>query len=232
MDKTIDPTIVLDEARELAGKGMYAEALLHHLWFHQHALDYQPSLYGVRLSYALLYWLELGNTYPPAQQALRGVRDAKEVELAIGRGSKGMFQDVATINEYLGEEGRTVEVFKLIDMAQPELAAECYMAAEHALTGQREYALCARYIPNPKARFEEIRLFRENLVRSQEGLDQISSPEIQRIPDVLFAREAGYLVEVLEGAGRREEAAWVRRTAVATSDCLEVRKALGLLSPN
>lgn len=68
-------------AHEAARDGRYEEALREHIWFHDHALAKQPSLYGVRLSYALADWVDFGKVYPPALAALQAVRDAKTVKL-------------------------------------------------------------------------------------------------------------------------------------------------------
>src|SRR5262245_16874293 len=133
MNDSVDPNAVLHEAADLAGQGRYEEALARHLWFHHHALEVEEALYGVRLSYALSDWVELGMVYPPALQELRAVRDAKERALSEGAGSRELFHDVVAINDHLGEAARTVELFRLMDRDFRELASECYRVAEPAL---------------------------------------------------------------------------------------------------
>ncbi|MDX1982468.1 MAG: hypothetical protein SFV51_19490, partial [Bryobacteraceae bacterium] len=63
---TEDPRQILAGARLDARQGDYAEALQKYLWFHHHALEHDMALSGVRLSYALNEWWELGKAYPPA----------------------------------------------------------------------------------------------------------------------------------------------------------------------
>jgi hypothetical protein len=70
-----DPHKILDEAQDDARAGRYADALAKHVWFHENALKYEPSLAGVRLSFALGYWVAFGNSYPPALQKLKSIRD-------------------------------------------------------------------------------------------------------------------------------------------------------------
>src|SRR5258705_11073209 len=95
----IDPSQVFREARNLDKMGAYAEALEKHLWFHENALVHDPSLYGVRLSFALRHWVKLGDLYPPARAALESVRDVKTIALREGSLDRELFQDVASINE-------------------------------------------------------------------------------------------------------------------------------------
>ncbi len=72
---TDDPLQTLRDARDAARRGAHAEALEKYLWFHHHALEHRPSLTGVRLSYAISEWVELGNAYPPAREALESIQN-------------------------------------------------------------------------------------------------------------------------------------------------------------
>jgi hypothetical protein len=228
MDKQVDPNAVLDEAVELAKNGFHAEALQRHLWFHQHALEFSPALCGVRLSFALTYWVDLGNHYPPALDAIKAIRDAKVDELAQGGGSRHSFHDIVAINDHIDDAAGTAELFRLLDARYPELAKGCYSSAEQALAGAREYQLCERYVSDLDARLEAMRSKREKLMRFHEESDRRLPPEILRIPDILFAKEVGQLVEILHGAGRIEEATCVRDWALAISNGPEVRDVLGI----
>src|SRR5947209_19742990 len=107
----VEPLAALKAAKELASEGRYEEALQKHLWFHDHALEHTPALAGVRLSFALADWLELGNRYPPVRQALIAVRDRKARAIADGAGSIELFHDVSAINYALGEDPQTVARF-------------------------------------------------------------------------------------------------------------------------
>ena len=81
----------LDDAKSLADKGDYEAALAKHVWFHDNALAIRPSYYGVRLSFALSYWAELGEKYPKALETLRGIRDAKTAKLLAGGLNRSFF---------------------------------------------------------------------------------------------------------------------------------------------
>lgn len=74
----------LDQARQLASEGKFEESLQKHIWIHDHALEVNPAYYGVRLSFALSEWIELGNKYPKALVVLKGIRDEKVYILVVG----------------------------------------------------------------------------------------------------------------------------------------------------
>jgi len=42
--------------KDLAHQGKNEEALERFLWFHDHALEHDPAMHGVRLPYALSSW--------------------------------------------------------------------------------------------------------------------------------------------------------------------------------
>ena len=69
-----DPDKIRAEANALRTKGKYSAALDRYLWYWNHALEYEPGLSAVRLSFLLSDWVELGQRYPKARQALLDIR--------------------------------------------------------------------------------------------------------------------------------------------------------------
>jgi hypothetical protein len=93
-----DPKEILRQARQLVKSEQYAEALEKYVWFHHHALEANRALAGVRLSYAIFEWVDLGELYPPARRALESVRDTKTESLIQGTYDASVFHDVAAIS--------------------------------------------------------------------------------------------------------------------------------------
>jgi hypothetical protein len=221
-----DPAAVLGEAVSLMRQGRYEEALRKHVWFHDHALEHNPALAGVRLSFALSYWTELGQMYPEALRALTAIRDSKAKAIVEGEGSFDWFHDVAAINGYLDEEPGTVTLFKRVHQRFPALARQCYLVAEAGLVAQGEYELCLAYIPDPVARVEEIgQLRRIQLLWADED-PALGTPEFRDYVEQRFADEARRVMDILIGAGQRPQAEQVRELALAESDSAVVRAAL------
>jgi hypothetical protein len=144
-----DPEKVLARARKYYQQGNYEKALQDHIWFHDNALKYKPSLYGVRLSFALLDWIELGQKYPKAHNELIDIRNRKTALIKSGQGTLALFHDVKAINKYLNERAKTVELYKALTGCDFDLAKQCYCIAKEDLIAQQEYELCSRMMEAP-----------------------------------------------------------------------------------
>jgi hypothetical protein len=135
---------IRNEAKTLAGQALYEEALQRQIWYFNHALEYEPAQVGVRLSFALSDWVELGRTYPKARQVLVQIRDhdmqllnltmpyspwLQDISSAIpgfSRASRqnrfALFQDIYCINIYLRDDGANRELTKTLVANDPRLA--------------------------------------------------------------------------------------------------------------
>ena len=149
-----NPSEVLRQARQLVKSEQYAEALEKYIWFHDHALDADRSLVGVRLSYAISEWVDLGEVYPPARSALEGVRDAKAEFLVQGTYDVHLFHDVASINRAMGQVDRTSDLFKSIANADRDVAAKCFDIALESLVRMKEFDLARSFMPDPRKKID------------------------------------------------------------------------------
>jgi hypothetical protein len=66
-----NPKEVLRQARRLVESQYYDAALEKYIWFHDHALDADRSLVGVRLSYAISEWVDLERSILPLGEHLK-----------------------------------------------------------------------------------------------------------------------------------------------------------------
>ncbi len=210
------PSKVLDEARQLAFDGKYAEALEKHLWYHENALRIEPAQVGVRLSFALSDWIKLGEKYPKAREALVAIRDRNADKLSKGEGDFRLFQDTSSINSYLGEAKRTLDVFKTMKAKNPALSRQAYPLAEEALIAAGEYQLCSEFLTDPMKRLNDLINFRRVLIGAKDG-----DPDADRI----YADQVSRVIVVLARTGRTEEAENVRKKALATLDDPKIREA-------
>ena len=148
-DNPGDPEKVLARARKYYRQGQYEKALKDHIWFHENALTYKPSLYGVRLSFALIDWVKLGRKYPAAHNALIDLRNRKADLLRSRQGTPELFHDVKAINQYLYESQKTVELYKDLTDCDFDLAKQCYDLAKDELIAHGEFTLCNRMMAAP-----------------------------------------------------------------------------------
>ncbi len=147
-----DPHTILQEASADTRSGDYETALAKHLWYHDNALKIQPSQSGVRLSFAMSHWLELGEVYPPALSKMREVRD--EVDARIRdkeqvRVNFADFHEFIAFNRTLRNDQRTVDTFKWIEGNSSEDATRVFHVAQPALIKLKQYEVCGKYI-NPE----------------------------------------------------------------------------------
>jgi hypothetical protein len=241
---------ILSAAEDYTAEKHYEESLQHHLWYHNHALEYEPAQRGVRLSYALSDWAALGRKYPKAREALLEIRDRDLHEFAAGRGSVALFKDIAAINKQWGHDSTTCRLFKYLKDQQPELATRCYPVAEDALVKKGEYALCLAYIGDGQARFKvhcenwerlaqhDLHM-RQVMQQGQKRLDEYLAQKGQTRPagipsiipppvaDNLLVGDTRQLIEILVGAGHKADAENIRTQALALLDDPRLQSAVG-----
>ena len=152
-----DPSTVLNEAKRLTDVGKNEEALNKFIWFYENSLRIQPAMAGVRLSFALSYWMDLGKKYPPALQKLEEYKKLDEEQVALGKSDRQTFLDVVALNRVLKAEADTISLFKILDEKFPVKAKELYSLAVEQLYGVAEFKIMGKYIKNPADRLIEMK---------------------------------------------------------------------------
>ena len=201
--KNPDPQKILSEAQADARAKRYEDALAKHVWFHRNALKHERALYGVRLSFALGYWHELGKAYPPALVKLKKIRDEAAKNVTNGKDVRESFHDLAAINHTVGEESRTKEIFVLLDAQNADAAKEVFDLAQSALINSKEYKLCGKYIDPIRSFPRIIESFRENKRLAKDprfGVGHLG------FANKTFTNDAATLIAILAVNGRKGEA--------------------------
>jgi len=210
----IDPREVLREARQCVKSRDYAAALEKYIWFHNHALDANRFLVGVRLSYAVSEWADLGEVYPPALRALEDVRNAKTSSLMNGNDDSSLFHDVKAINRALGQVERTRDLFKIVAESNRGFAEKCFPVALECLVLTKEFNLARSFMPDVRSEVDRLAVPFKSPVRSTPS----SSREMkQEIFVKIYVKSIGLLLGVLIGVGDEVEAKRVRQYAI---DCI------------
>jgi hypothetical protein len=200
----------LEAAIDSAQRGEYERALQEYRWFHEHALDDGPGYYGVRLSFALSAWIELGEAYPPARAALIGIRDAKVQRLHRGEGDPEIFHDVEAINSHLGDQRATYELFRHLRAVQPAIADACAHMAWETAAAFDDFVLARACIDDPSA---ELRAWAEWLNENISFMQaEVPEPraELEEEAAAMFAERVALLLRVLSNVGESAEAAALR----------------------
>ena len=226
-DATEDP---LSAARRLAAEGNFEQALEKHVWIHNHALEVNPGYYGVRLSFALSEWVELGSKYPKALATLKSIRDEKTARLLAGDADRELFHDVASINDYLKDTSATVELFKKLDGTHPEFAVSVFDLADESLIAAREYALAKKYLGDPMKRFATAKQ------RFDQGMKYAASSRMldasRKAYENIFTKETVGIITLLDKTGDSQLAREVQSKALAVLNNPAIRNSLTSESQN
>lgn len=215
----------LHAAHLAALKGQHEIALSEYLWFHEHALQEQPSLYGVRLSFALSYWAELGKVYPPALQALREIRDRKTRLLESGSTDRELFHDVEAINQYLGDSGETAQLFQVLEHQNQPFASKCADLALEALAVSGHFLVAAKYLPDPVPHVTKLAAQLSDDIARIHDRPRSKSPRYRAFT-WNFAKDLRLVMSVLSGADRKAEALACKEAAFSTMKPWYVRRAV------
>jgi hypothetical protein len=157
-----DPQKILMEAQADTMAGHYEGALAKHVWFYHDALKINPAMYGVRLSFALMYWKQLADVYPPAKVKLIEARNEAEKKVMGGENIVPSFHDFVSLNSVLGEHQQTVTVFKKLEEQDAKSAAQVFDLARPDLIKAAEIKLCGKYVDPQKDYPRLVTLYREN----------------------------------------------------------------------
>ena len=227
--KNPDPNKILTEAQEDTRAGRYADALAKHVWFYENALAYAPAMYGVRLSFALSYWVSLADAYPPALTKLESVRDTAATRVREERNPQSAFHDFASINRELKEQQRTTDLFLWLDSKRPDAARQVFGIAEPALVEAKEYKVCGKYL-DPDESFDlMVNVYRENKRMAHDPATGIgdSSRMLDRFADKSFSNGVSTLVGLLVLNDRKADADRIAAEALKESDNPELKALVG-----
>jgi hypothetical protein len=119
-----NPLKALELAASHEAQEQFMEALELRLWFHHNAVLFDPSLVGIRASYALSDWVALGNRYQPALVALES-EAGTQLEVLLGSAPTARaLDDFSAICLALGTPERTVSLLQRVVATHPTFVRE------------------------------------------------------------------------------------------------------------
>ena len=213
----------LDDAKRFTQNGEYEKALERHVWFHNNALKIRPSYYGVRLSFALGYWVELGEKYPKALEKLKSIRDEKTSRLIAGEYNRELFHDVGSINDNLREIVKTVELFEYFHKKNPQFAESVFDIANDSLFINKQYSLARKYLGNPKERLDIAKQYYE---KGFQRYTRNNDKELPKAYETIFVDEIIRLITILDKSGEQKIATEIQTEALKVLDSPEIRNSV------
>ena len=222
--KAEDMQKYLADTQEMVRQGKHQEALDRFIWFHDHALENDKGMNGVRLSFALMYWKSLGDVFPPATTAMVETRDRTAKKVTEKGGAFAQFHDVSALNRTLGEDSKTVDLFQTLDQTKPDLAKQCWIVAKDAVIKAKRYALASKYIGNPAREFVQIKSMydlNKKLYDKPMGGESLKASN-----ENIFVEETLQLIEVALALDNLKAAKEVQEKALAVVDDNRLKDAI------
>ncbi|MFT7772417.1 hypothetical protein [Roseateles sp.] len=138
---------VLQAARRDASEGRLAEAAEKHLWFHEHVLEREPSMRGVRLSFALADWVALARRYPAAMAQLIAARDRAVARVEDGGLAGGQaLNEVVSFNSRLRDPESTRDAFARLVLRDPVVAEQAAPQVLPALVELNDIEFASKHL--------------------------------------------------------------------------------------
>lgn len=194
-----DPSARMHFADEMIKAGNYAEALTHLIWCYDEGLKHQPSFVGVRSSFLLGRFAKLGQSYPPAQEALVARRDAAVEAWKANTNDRTLANDITRINSALGEGEMTVALFDQLPKGEPSRALLVESAFDELLKAKKYDDIFAAM--TPESYFQK-RLRSQSMIRDR-------MPDNERLQTSMLDRlvfDGGMVVETLAGVNQAQRA--------------------------
>jgi len=223
-----DPNAILDEARADVRAKRYEDALAKLLWFHENALKYDDSQRGVRLSFALSEWYDLGADYAPALASFEEVRAAARksaLESAHSKHIQSSFIDFAAMSKKLRRENDTVELFLELHKQNVDDAKLVYSRAEEALVRAERFDLCDEFLDAEPRMEQLIELYKLNMKLAKEKEERFGK-QLQSFGERRFRHDAATIVVILAKNGKDDEARELAQKARDAWDDKQLNEAL------
>ena len=216
----------LADARALFKEKEYAKALERYEYFFDHALEEAKSLYGVRLSYCLDEWAELGSKYAPALARLR-IKAEEAHELLLRTRNPERFHDYIAICGYLKRGAAPVELFLTLHPSDPELAKSMVRFIWDELVDAKQWNVCAAYLGDPGSNYAlALKKFDRSMAISDEN-PSFGGTEFNEQIDGWYVRDVTNIVRVLANSG---EAASARAILEGMESDMTARDRLDLVA--
>ena len=183
-------------------EGAYDRSLNRYEWFFDNCLSIDQAYYGVRLSYVVEEWAELGRMYPAATDSLAAKLEDSLAAL-LQTPSVELYHDIVAISGYLDQPQIAVKAFRQLESTDPVIAKRAIHFGWELLFNAEEHTLLAAYIPSASDRYAEILQLLDHSVKAYDpdwGEDYLGWAH------ETFRNNTDMLVTTLRKTGRVAEA--------------------------
>jgi hypothetical protein len=150
----------LQKINKMVADKQYSQALDAYKYFFEESKN-SSGMGGVRVSFALSSWAELGKVYPPAYDALVKMSNDRKTTILAGKGTFNLFQEYESINSYINKNNETLETFLFVHKNFPSQAPDFYVVSRELIIEAKQYDLVKIYTEDLIYAFESLRNRRE-----------------------------------------------------------------------
>ncbi|WP_423709107.1 hypothetical protein [Undibacterium sp. WLX3042] len=194
----------LSDAQAAVTRQEPAFALEKYLQFFEHALEENPALSAVRLSFCLSGWADLARNYPPAQLKLKQHCE-QSLQQFMATGLTSDFHDYLSICRCLNTSDAALDTFCRIHETHPALAASVHDLIWVQLAEAKKWSICARYLDDYQKKYElALEVYLGSMSIAQKHPD--TGDEFITICQQRFADHIRHLISALEHTGRQQQA--------------------------
>jgi hypothetical protein len=147
--------------------------------------------------------------YPPALTILKETRDAAAKQLMEQKDKdkvRQLFDDLLSIDEKLGDEVRTLDMFVRLDKEEPEVARSVYDIAQSTLVKAKMFPLCGKYMEPEREYAHWVELRGLDIQLADEESSSARKQEERGFAEKRFLERASTLIALLVLNERKPEA--------------------------
>ncbi|NOX57362.1 MAG: thioredoxin family protein, partial [Planctomycetes bacterium] len=225
-----DPMARMKYADSLVQAGKPKDALAEYLWCFDEGAKHNISFSGVRLSFLTSNIARLGQTYPPALDALRQRRDLAKAQLLEGEPRKSSFwsffsgndptenpvSEFVSLNKSLDEDGESLKMYDKLRKEHPDWLSVKLLRTRvfRQLLKAKRYQEIAEST-NVDRKIEQMRIDDEEFFQS---LPKDRREELSKVLRQSLIRDMVKHYEVFVGIDDQVNAARFAKRAIDTDD--------------
>ncbi len=161
------PKVILREARDDVKNENYEKALLKYIWINEHSLNYSYYFIGVRSSYAIQEWYQLGQIFPDVQEKYNEFRNNAKQNVINNDNLILNFSDFQSFNRYLKEPQETIDLFLWIEANRPNLSSLVYQYVKIDLFDAGRFDILNKHI-NPEKEYQESEILYKSMLNHED----------------------------------------------------------------
>ncbi|WP_413662474.1 hypothetical protein ACG1BZ_14750 [Microbulbifer sp. CNSA002] len=191
-----DPGEVLSKARKAYQDEDYPAALENYQWFYHNALDVDEAYYGVRLSYCLGEWADLGREFPEAADALLQLKKVTLSDFSSTK-SREAFHEYSRICEYLECKEEVYDQFLAVYGSDRELAEKLFPYVYEYCASNEKWDICREYLGTGNSQYKQsLEMFDQMMEFVEENSGEVGE-SLYRDAAAIIKQEALWILNML-----------------------------------